>query len=161
MADTPPAQALNRTPLPAFRALFAELATPDMATLPGFYRAAFAGPAWLRAIAPRGLALIHLRGWWGKEIRRDCTGANLVERAGRVQRSLPVQVSAGPSILDGMPAVAVRYPAGSPFPWPHVVDELRQFDEMTLLGMTIVDAGILRRLALPFLLHRAERPNGL
>ncbi len=155
------AQALNTGGLTAFPALFAALPPPDFLALPGFYRAEFVGPRWLRAIAPRGLALTHLRGWWGKELREDCTGANLVVRGQALQRSLRIHVTTQPSLLDGKSVVAIRYTADCPFPWPHVVDELRQIDALALLGMTIVNAGFLRRLPLPFVLHREDRPHGL
>ena len=157
---TSPAEALNRAPLTAFPRIFEALAAPGMASLPGFYRAEFVGPGWLRAIAPPGLGLIHLRGWWGKELAADCSGFNLVIRSGAVQRSLPIQATATRSAIDGRPVVAIRYPPRSPFPWPHVIDELRT-DDAHLLGMTFADAGFLRRLPLPFLLHRKERLQGL
>jgi hypothetical protein len=65
---TPQLAALNRKSLGAFPALFATLAPPGLDSLPGYYRGEFVGPSWLRAIAPRGLGLIHLGGWWGKEL---------------------------------------------------------------------------------------------
>ncbi len=56
-------------------------------------------------------------------------------------------------MVDRRPCLAVTYPAGSPFPWPQVVDELRFLDDDTLLGLTLVNMRGLNRLAFPFLLH--------
>jgi hypothetical protein len=156
-----PAQALNQKPLTAFPKIFLSLQAPPLSFLPGVYRAEFVGPGWLRAIAPKGLGLIHLAGWWGKELRADGTGANLVSVAGAIQPSLQVRFSAATSMIDGKPVVAVRYAADAPFPWPHIVDELRSLDDRCLLGMTLVDAPLLRKLPLPFLLQTVERPHGL
>lgn len=155
-----PAQALNEKRLTAFRRIFSGLQAPSLAALPGVYCAEFVGPGWLRAIAPRGLGLIHLAGWWGKDLRADGTGANLVRSAGAIRQSLLVHFAAAASMLDGKPVIAVRYDASAPFPWPHVVDELRSLDDTCLLGMTLVDAPLLRELPLPFLLQAVERPNG-
>jgi hypothetical protein len=66
-----------------------------------------------------------------------------------------------PSLVDGKPGVTVQYPKDSPFPWPLVVDELRRLDDTTLLGLTIVNAGFLRKLAFPFLLYYQEQSHGL
>ena len=146
--------------------MFATLAPPDLVSLPGYHCGQFVGPGWLRAIAPRGLVLLHLGGWWGKELLPDFTGTNLVRpggrrRGGQLQRSFALRVEIAASAIDGKPAAIVRYGAGSPFPWPYVTDELRRLDDDHLLGMTVVPAGVLRRLPLPFLLVRTERPHGL
>jgi hypothetical protein len=53
------------------------------------------------------------------------------------------------------------YPAGSPFPWPWVIDEIRQLDPTTLLGMSLTTLQWMPRLALPFLLHAQEHADGL
>ena len=63
----------------------------------------------------------------------------------------------------GKPGVALHYvpqdgkPA--PTPWRWVRDELRAVDDDTLLGFTVVDLPLLRRMAFPFLLTR-ERDVG-
>lgn len=150
--------ALHGRPLAEFPALFAGLPAPD--TVCGVYRAEFTGPAWLRALAGPGLYPLGLGGWCGKAIAPDGTGVNLVRRRGRLQRVFPIRVSAAVSLLDGRPCIGVRYAPDNPFPWPHVVDELRRWDAATWLGMTLVDAPGLRRLPLPFLLHAAEEALG-
>ncbi len=161
MIGIPQALELNRMPLNRFAGLFSQLAPPEFDALPGYYRGEFVGPGWLRAIAPRGLGLIHLGGWWGKELAADCTGVNVLRRGGRLQRAFPLRVAAAVSLIDGRPVVAVRYLPECPFPWPHVIDELRRLDGDRILGMTVVPVDLLRRLPLPFLLIRSERPDGL
>ncbi len=156
------AQSLNRQALTSFPSLFAALAPPLQATeLVGVYRAEFVGPAWLRRIAPPGLALGGLGGWWGKRFDGLRHGYNLVYRRGKLTPVLPMMVQAAPSRLDGKDGITLCYPAGSPFPWPWVIDEVRQLDSNTLLGMSLTTRRWLPRLALPFLLHAQEHADGL
>jgi hypothetical protein len=46
-------------------------------------------------------------------------------------------VEAASSRLDGRDGITLSYPAGSPFPWPGIIDEVRQLDQTTLLGMSL------------------------
>jgi hypothetical protein len=156
------AQSLNRQALTSFETLFASLAPPLQATgLAGVYRAEFVGPAWLRRIAPPGLALGGLGSWWGKRFDGQGHGHNLVNRRGELTPVLPMIVQAAPSRLDGKDGITLCYPAGSPFPWPWVIDEIRQLDPTTLLGMSLTTLQWMPRLALPFLLHAQEHADGL
>ena len=133
----------------------------------GFYHAEFTGPAWLRTIAPPGLAIGGLGGWWGKEFMGDGTGMNIVMRGGQLRRILQVHLELGASSVDGKPAILIRYPKDSQFPWPRVIDELRSLDETSLLGLTIFEIGPFNKLPLPFLLlwvpndQNPEVSNGL
>ncbi|MBZ0253633.1 MAG: hypothetical protein K8I02_09870, partial [Candidatus Methylomirabilis sp.] len=148
---------LEHLSLAALRARFSELAAPDAAALTGPWRGAFIGPAWLRAVAPRGLALVGLRGWLGKEIAGEKgEAANLVRRGGALARVLPMRLSEAPSLWDGRPCARLSYPRGSPAHWPWVVDELRTLDARRLLGLSFLDLRLARRSPLPFLLVRAE-----
>jgi hypothetical protein len=97
---------------------------------------------------------LGLGGWWGKHFTADGSGMNLVRRGGELRRIFPIRLVPAPSLLDGRPCLSVRYKPECPYPWPHVVDELRSLDERTLLGMTMVNTGVLRKLALPFLLFK-------
>lgn len=157
MIESTSTQALNQASLATFRELFSQLAPPQLSTLEGTYRAAFIGPWWLRAIAGPGLWPLGLGGWWGKRFDGRGWGTNIVRRRGVLLDKLPIEVVEAPSLLDGKPAIAVIYPPGSPFPWPWVIDELRQLDETYLLGMTLVKRSPFNRFALPFLLHPHER----
>ena len=143
---------LTRKPLSYFKPLFATLSPPAVPSLKGVYRGRFTGPAWLRASAPSSLALAGLSGWWGKIFPGDGTGHNLVLRQGKLQLRFPIRLAALPSLVDSQPGLTVQYTAECPFPWPHVIDELRCLDETCLLGLTIINLGFLRRLAFPFLL---------
>jgi hypothetical protein len=148
---------LNQLSLAGCREIFLSLDRP--ATLSGAYEADFVGPSWLRAIAGPGLFPLGLGGWMGKLFDGNGGGVNLVRRQGRVQQVMPVRLIGMPSPINGQPAIVVSYPHGSRWPWPYVIDELRQLDEQTLLGMTIVPRGRLSRVGLPFLLR--HRPQGI
>lgn len=135
-----------------YPALFAGLEAPDM--LNGVFRAEFTGPWWLRRIAGPGLWPLGLGGWWGKEFDAQGNGVNLVRRRGELRRIFPIRLIPAHSLIDSKPCLSVRYDPTCPFPWPHVVDELRRLDDVTLLGMTYATLGPLRHLYLPFLLYR-------
>ncbi|WP_337868493.1 hypothetical protein [Meiothermus sp.] len=152
MQISPQAINLNRKSLRSFQALFITLKAP--AAVQGVYRAEFVGPAWLRWVAPKGLWLLGLGGWCGKDFAANGAGINLLQREDTIIRRFPVQVALAPSRVDGQPCQIVTYPAVNPWPWPSVVDELRQLDEQTLLGLTFFKMGPLARLPLPFLLHK-------
>jgi len=139
----------------SFKALFSALGVPDPAALAGVHWAEFVGPAWLRKSAPSALVLGGLSGWWGKEFLGPAGATNLVQRQGRLLRVLPMKLIVAPSLLDGRPAVQLHYPPGSRLPWPWILDELRQLDESTLLGMTLVKARRFPRIAFPFVLHKS------
>ena len=147
---------LNTLSLPAFRRLFGTLAAPSMEAMRGEFRSAIVGPAWMRGIAPPALALGGLGGWRGKWFEASGQGFNLVNRGGTVQRVLPMQLVRRASLLDQQPVIAVTYAPGSPTPWPWIVDEVRQLDSHTFLGMTLATRLGLHRFAFPFLL-RQER----
>lgn len=149
----PHAQSLNQQPLGAFKSIFASLSPPEMHSLQGVYQGEFTGPLWLRKTAGPSLLLAGMGGWWGKEFQPDGTGVNLVYRGGQLRPHFAIHLAAMPSLVDGKLGVTVQYPKDNPFPWPLVVDELRSLDETNLLGLTIVNVGLLRKLAFPFLLH--------
>jgi len=65
------------------------------------------------------------------------------------------------SFIDNKEGLALHYQAGNPFPWMHIVDELRRIDNTTLLGMTLANLNGLRRLAFPFTLQFREGGYGL
>jgi hypothetical protein len=100
-----------------------------------------------------GLRLLGMPGWWGKRFDGVGGGVNLVMRDGRLQPIIPIRAEARASVIDGLPAIAVVYPPTTRFPWPYVVDELRQLDAKRLLGLTYVNRLALRRVLLPFLLE--------
>jgi len=144
---------LNSYPLHKFLELFTSSQIPERTSIRGKYRAAFVGPGWLRTAAGPALALSGLGGWWGKEFREDGTAINIVMRAGKFSMRFPMRFVNARSLIDGRDGLALHYQPGNPFPWPFVVDEIRQLDASTLLGMTMADVRGLRSLAFPFILQ--------
>ncbi|MGH8506384.1 MAG: hypothetical protein ACRETM_10550 [Stenotrophobium sp.] len=139
-----------RTARRAFRGL------PVPTSAAGDWRAEFAGPQWLRLLAPLGLNLSVLRGWYGKSFDDDGNAINLVRRNGQLQRVLPMQASVRHSRLDGGLVLATHYGDDAPVLLLRVSDEFRSIDKNTLLGMMTIDLPAVRGLSLPFLLRRIE-----
>ncbi|HEY3311309.1 MAG TPA: hypothetical protein VGK00_06675 [Anaerolineales bacterium] len=137
-----------------FRGLFALLEVPDPAYLPGTYRAEFVGPGWLRASSGPALRLSGLGGWWGKRFNPDGSAINIVHREGEFSEIFPMKVVRATSFIDHAEGLSLHYLAGNPFPWMFVVDEVRQLDEETLLGMSMANLSGLRGLAFPFILEK-------
>lgn len=150
-----PTTRFNQFSLSSIRRLFLTLDPPEPAALQGLYRGLFVGPGWLRASWGPLLAMTGLGGWWGKYF--DSNGAiNLVIRNREYRRIFPMNFVQQPSYLDGHLGWSLHYRKDNPFPWPIIVDELRRIDATTLLGMSLVDLGVLRRQAFPFILHQRE-----
>ena len=146
----------NQLSLHEYRELFRKLNIPEPACLPGTYRAAFVGPGWLRASAGPTLVLTGLGGWWGKEIHADGTAINIIFQAGKFSKRFQMEFLNTKSLIDNRDGLALHYQPGNPFPWMYVVDEIRELDGKTLLGMTIANLRGLRNLAFPFILERTE-----
>ena len=152
---------LNSLSLKQFRNLFVSLPVPDMTSIRGVYRATFVGPSWLRTSAGPALALSGLGGWWGKEFSTDGTAINIVLRTGKFFTRFPMKLVTVQSFIDGKDGLALHYQPGNPFPWMYVVDELRQINDDTLLGMTLANVSGLRNMAFPFTLQFQEHGYGL
>jgi hypothetical protein len=142
---------LRRASLAQINRLFRQLPASRPATRQGFFRARFIGPGWLRASAGPSIALSGLRGWQGKRFI-DAQQATNVLQGGR--EKLQMRCVEARSLVDGRLGTALRYAADAAPPWRWVCDELRELDDNTLLGMTVVDLPLLRRLPMPFLLQR-------
>lgn len=147
---------LNHMSLKQFRDLFVSLSIPIPSEIFGKYHAAFVGPAWLRASAAPALSLTGLGGWWGKEFFNDGTAINIISKDGNFSTRFPMRFMQTRSFIDDRGGLALHYQKGNPFPWMHVVDEIRRIDESTLLGMTIANVRGLRGLAFPFILKKAS-----
>lgn len=144
---------LNQLSFSQFRPLFSTLTVPPTVSFQGVYRGSFVGPGWLRALAGPALALNGLGGWSGKRFQTDGSAHNLVQHAGVLEERFPMRLLAVDSALDGLPTLALHYDRGNPFPWPRIVDEIRQLDPGAYLGMTYLNWSGLRQLAFPFLLE--------
>lgn len=141
------------------RALFAELSPPP--SLAGTWRAEFVGPAWLPLLARLAMPLSVLRGWCGKRFDATGHGENLVRRGTLVRGIVPMREVHRPSKLDARLAAVATYGAQTPLSLRYVEDELRQLDRDTLLGMMTFRLPLLRRLGLPFVLHRVDDESAL
>ena len=151
----------NSLTLTQFRNLFLSLPVPEATSIRGVYRASFVGPGWLRTSAGPALVLSGLGGWWGKEFYKDGTAINIVLRADTFSTHFPMRLVSTKSFIDDRDGLALHYQDGNPFPWMHIVDELRRIDDKTLLGMTLANLKGLRQLAFPFILQFQEQGYGL
>lgn len=145
------------TSLGALRILFSQ-ATPPAALPVGDHLITFVGPAPLKAVAPRAIALGGMPGWRGKRFAADGTAVNLVDdddNANGPREVLPMRVTLEDSWLDGRPAIVCSYGADSPVPWRWVRDEFRAVDDRRLLGLTFVGGTWSKVAAAPLLLTRA------
>ena len=80
-------------------------------------------------------------------------GGNLCRRAGAVKKVARMYVAGVvDSELDGRETLILRYRGKSPLSF--IQDEIRCFDENTVLGMTYLDVGPGRRAPMPFALVR-------
>ncbi|MDX2358451.1 hypothetical protein [Dietzia sp. PP-33] len=146
-------------PLPsslgALRELFTRAPSPGELPEPGDYHITYVGPAPLKVVAPRAIALGGMPGWRGKRFDTDGTAVNLLDDGrGSVREALPMRVTLDASWLDGRTAVVCSYGSDGPVPWRWVRDEFRTLDESRLLGLTFVGGPWSRLVAAPLLLTR-------
>lgn len=141
------------------KALFATLPAPAPAMRRGFYRATFIGPAFIRLTARPTLEVTGLPGWQGKKFLNADDATNILVKGNTTTEHLAMRVTPVTSYADGQPGLALTYPPGkdgkaAPAPWRWVRDEMRQFDDNTILAFTFVDLPLLRHVGFPFLLTR-------
>lgn len=140
------------------KTLFSSLPPAPPSQRHGFFRATFIGPAFIRLAARPSLEVSGLPGWQGKKFLTDEHATNVLQKGATTVEHLAMRVTNVTSMLDGQPGVALTYPAEAgrpaPIPWRWVRDELRRFDDETILAVTVVDLPILRHFAFPFLLER-------
>jgi hypothetical protein len=145
----------ERSRLRDWRALFTRLPVPERETLPGRYRGELLGPAPVRLAGRALLAVLGMPGWWGKDFAAGAHGGvNLVRRGGVPRPAVPLVLREGLSAVDGKRGLQVEYPREAGWQWRPLVDELRWLDGRTLLLLTHLKPPLLRRLTVPFLLHR-------
>ncbi len=144
------------TSLGRLRTLFSGAPPPTTLPAPGDYLITFVGPAPLKAVAPRAIALGGMRGWRGKRFATGGDAVNLVDDAdGSLRELMPMQVTIEPSWLDGRPVIVCSYGQDGPMPWRWVRDEFRALDDHRLLGLTFAGSRWSAPLAAPLLLTRA------
>lgn len=145
---------IRKQSIAKLKALFSTLQAPNADMRSGFYRAEFIGPWWLRLTARPSVALSGLPGWQGKQFLSNATATNVLRKKGQTRHALLMQCVNGVSQVDGQNGLALHYGADAPLPWRWVRDEIRAVDGQRILGMTIINLPLLRRLSFPFLLVR-------
>jgi hypothetical protein len=155
-----PVEQLNKLALLEFPGYFSRLNLPSPDEMQGLYQGGFVGPAWLRRMAGPLLVLTRMGDWLGKDFKPGGQVINLVRTREGIQQKLPMRLIEQDSLIDGKPGWALQYEASNPFPWPHIVDELRIVEPDLILGMTIPLLGPLARLPLPFVLQPRESMHG-
>lgn len=122
----------------------------------GDYRGEPAGPWWFRLNSGPTLALSGFGGWLGKRFMGKGQAVNLFSRSGQVEQQFPMTLALQPSQLDGAKTLTLLYPKSARAPWCWVTDELREMPDGSILGMTFVDAPILRHFVFPFVLKSGQ-----
>jgi hypothetical protein len=116
----------------------------------GTFDGELVGPGRLPLLLSAGLALCGMPGWHGKRFDTPSRGVNrLLGTTG-----FPMSAALGRSWADGRIAIVATYGERERPPFRWVRDEFRPWDERTLVGLSFLDAPVLRRLGTPFLLHR-------
>lgn len=169
--DSAESPMVDPAPLPAtlagLRARWGALPAPALSALIGTHAASFVGPAVLCAVAPRGLGLLGLPGWFGKRFaeggsKGELPGANLLRGGdgdgGALREHLQMRAVIAASLLDGLPAAVVTYGRDAPLPWRYIRDEFRDVGDGRLLGMTVLDLPGARSTGTPFLLGPVRGP---
>lgn len=119
----------------------------------GLYDGYVVGPAWFRVLFRRLMDVGGLRGWAGKQFDLEGNGGNLCRRGSAVKKVARMYVAGVvKSEIDGQETLILRYRGNSPLGF--IQDEIRRFDENTVLGMTYLDVGPGRRTPMPFALVR-------
>ncbi|HEV2814579.1 MAG TPA: hypothetical protein VGW10_15095 [Solirubrobacteraceae bacterium] len=142
----------TRTSLTALRRAWNELPEPPLDAMAGTFDGEFAGPRPVRFAFARGLALFGMRGWHGKRFDTPSDGVNRLATG----TGFPMHARIDDSYADGRAAIVATYGDRERPPFRWLRDEFRELDEDTLLGLSFVDAPGLRRIGIPFLLHRAR-----
>ena len=147
----PPAEFPLDASLRTYRRIFRQLPPITSEAFQGDYEGLVVGPPLFQRFFRRLMKQGGLPGWKGKEFH-DGQGINVLERNGEVRKRARMYVTGTVnSIIDGRPTLALGY---RKYPLAVIRDEIRAYDERTVLGMTYVNWGPFRKLAMPFALRR-------
>lgn len=121
----------------------------------GFYRGEFVGPWWMTASAPLFTRLTGLTNWQGKRFANPGLAVKVPIRKGQTcDGPTMIWVDDDVSRLDSKTGGALQCGREAPIPWRWITDELRQVDDNTLLGMSVVNFPLVKYMPIPFLLVR-------
>jgi hypothetical protein len=122
------------------------------AELTGFYAGVPAGPWWFRLGSGPTMGLTGFGGWMGKQFLGQGRAVNLFQSGSGTAQRFPMTLARAASRIDGADTLMLNYPADARAPWCWVTDELRRMPDGRILGMTFVDAPLLRHMVFPFVL---------
>lgn len=148
---------LERTPIHRLLGIFSQSIPLQPGDLDGFWLGRLAGPWWLRLGGAPTLWLCGFNGWLGKSFSGRQHAINVFQSGDAQETRFPMHQVVQPSRLDGQPCLALLYKPDARVPWRWVTDELRRTPQGTVLGITFVDAPVLRRFAFPFTLTRPRK----
>ena len=133
------------------RRKYSELPTPIRVPI-GTFEVNWIGPNWFVRLAVLALGFAGFKNWWGKEFISDHQGMNLFiqNHSPSFLKKFPMDISISNSNIDSFECIKIKYPPNASFPWYIVIDEFRELDKDTLLGMSYVK--FFPGMALPFLL---------
>jgi hypothetical protein len=137
----------------AFRS--AQPITADQLT--GQFKGFPAGPWWFRLGSGPTLGMSGFGGWLGKQFLGNGKATNLFMSGSETVKRFPMTITVRPSQVDGKDTFVLLYPKDARAPWCWVTDELRMTADGTILGLTFVDAPVLRYMVFPFVLRSSQQ----
>lgn len=143
---------IHRLSIRKLKQIFREARPVEARELSGFYPGTPAGPWWFRLNSGPTLALSGFGGWLGKQFLGKGKAVNLFQAGNATEQRFPMTLARNPSQIDGKDTLVLLYPSGARAPWCWVTDELRRTDDGRILGMTFVNAPLLRHMVFPFVL---------
>lgn len=135
---------------------FAQGRSIEAKELKGFYAGVPAGPWWFRLGSAPTMGMTGFGGWMGKQFLGKGRAVNLFQAGASTQQRFPMTISRSSSRIDGNDTLTLIYPIDARVPWRWVTDELRRMDDGRILGMTFVDAPLLRHMVFPFVLKASQ-----
>ncbi len=128
--------------------------------LTGVYIAEIPGAKFLEPVKKFFLRLAGLPGWQGKHFF-DGYALNILTKRGEIYEGPKMIIQSRPHKIDDKAGLVATYDASAPYIWRHCIDEFRQVDQDTLLGMSHFDLPGLRGKPHMFILHRRPEHKGL
>lgn len=135
---------------------FRDAAKIQASELHGFHAGVPAGPWWFRLGSGPTMGLTGFGGWLGKQMLGQGRAVNLFGSPSGPEQRFPMTLGRRASWIDGQDTLVLNYPADARAPWCWVTDELRRVPDGRILGMTFVDAPLVRHLVFPFVLKAGQ-----